>query len=53
MALRCNICSVELEEKDVENHIASSSHKENRERLAKAKDTGSDASVAKAWMGSL
>ena len=53
MALRCNICSLEIGEDEVESHVATQKHLENKERLAKAKDAGSDESVVRAWKESL
>ncbi|HJU12983.1 MAG TPA: hypothetical protein VJ792_00820 [Candidatus Nitrosotalea sp.] len=53
MVVRCNICSKELEEKEVDTHVATKEHKEGKEKLARKNETGSEVSVVKVWMNSL
>ncbi|MDE1828749.1 MAG: hypothetical protein KGI25_00345 [Thaumarchaeota archaeon] len=52
MALRCNICSQNVDESEVESHINSAQHKESKTRLAKIENKGSDSSVVKVWLSS-
>jgi len=50
--VRCNICSQDIDEKEVDSHINTPQHKENKERLGKIKTTGSNTSVVKVWQDS-
>ncbi len=52
MTLRCNICSQDIDEKEVESHVNTLQHKENKARLGRIKETGSGASVVKVWLES-
>ena len=49
MNLRCNICSQDIDEKEVENHIASKQHQENKTKIPSLHSNGSDNSVVKMW----
>lgn len=53
MTLRCNICAQNVDEKDVEAHIETQQHIENKARLASIENKGSDLSVAKVWLESV
>lgn len=53
MTLRCNICSQEIEEKDLEAHLNLQQHKENKERLAKRIEKGLDVSIVGKWLESV
>lgn len=53
MAPRCNICSQDVDEKQVESHVDSTQHKENKAKLSKKIESGSDLSVVKVWQSSL
>ena len=51
MTLRCNICSQNVDEKDVESHIDTQQHKESKSRLGSAHRGGSGPSIVRAWLG--
>lgn len=51
MSLHCNICVTEINENDVESHINSSSHLENKSKISSI-SKGSDKSVAAMWLKS-
>ena len=53
MAPRCNICSQDVDENQVEGHVDSAQHKENKAKLSKKSEKGSDLSVVKVWQSSL
>lgn len=53
MTLRCNICSQNVEEAQVEDHVNSQQHKDSKARLGKIENKGSGLSVAKVWAQSL
>lgn len=53
MAPRCNICSQDVDEKQLESHVDSVQHKENKAKLSKKIEKGSDLSVVKVWQSSL
>ncbi len=53
MSFRCNICSLEIDEKDVENHITTPKHMENKTMISKKIERGSDLSVVKVWQNSI
>lgn len=53
MNLRCNICSQDMDEKDVNNHVISKQHQENKSKIAATNSKGSDNSVVKMWQKSL
>ncbi|MFZ1076581.1 MAG: hypothetical protein WAN47_04020 [Nitrosotalea sp.] len=50
--LRCNICSQEIDEKEVESHVNMQQHKENKLKISKPNESGSDISVVKMWYNS-
>ncbi len=52
MTLRCNICSQNIEENEVEIHINTQQHKESKAKIDKIGNKGSDASVVKVWLAS-
>lgn len=52
LTLRCNICSQEIDEKELESHLNTLQHKDNKTRLGEKIDKGSDASVVKVWLSS-
>ncbi|MGI0046959.1 MAG: hypothetical protein ACREBB_07210 [Nitrosotalea sp.] len=49
MAIRCNICALEIDEKELEGHLDTPQHKENKSKISKTSEQGSDASVVKTW----
>lgn len=52
MGLRCNICSREINENEVEIHIETSEHKDNKSKIS-TDGKGSDKSVASMWLKSI
>ncbi len=52
LTVRCNICSIGIEEKEVESHISSQQHMNNKLKIS-INEKGSDKSVAKLWYDSL
>ncbi len=52
MSIRCNVCSLEIDEKDVEVHINTQQHKDNKVKISKKIERGSDLSVVKVWQNS-
>ncbi|MDE1826275.1 MAG: hypothetical protein KGH83_01625 [Thaumarchaeota archaeon] len=52
MSLRCNICSQEIDEKEMENHVNTQQHKDNKLKISKPNESGSDISVVKMWYSS-
>ncbi|MDE1726423.1 MAG: hypothetical protein KGH89_04075 [Thaumarchaeota archaeon] len=52
MNLRCNICSEEIEEKEMENHVNTQQHKDNKSKISKINENSSDISVVKMWRDS-
>ncbi|MGI0101589.1 MAG: hypothetical protein ACREA7_03215 [Nitrosotalea sp.] len=52
MNLRCNICSQEIDENEMEAHVNTQQHKENRLKISKPNENGSDTSVVKMWHNS-
>ncbi|MDE1770644.1 MAG: hypothetical protein KGI28_08860 [Thaumarchaeota archaeon] len=52
MSLRCNICSIEIDEKYVESHITTKQHLENKSKVS-TNGKGSDKSVASMWHNAL
>ncbi|VVC05774.1 Uncharacterised protein [uncultured archaeon] len=53
MNLRCNICSQDIDEKEIENHVSSKQHEENKSKISGTNPKGSDNSVVKMWLKSL
>jgi hypothetical protein len=49
--VRCNICSIEIDETEVESHIAVQNHLENKSKIS-TNSKGSDKSVAAMWLKS-
>lgn len=52
MSLRCNICSIDIDEKDVEIHITTPKHLENKSKIS-TNGKGLDKSVTNMWHSSL
>jgi hypothetical protein len=52
LILRCNMCSMDIDEKEVEFHITSQHHLENKSKTS-TNDKGLDKSVANMWYNSL
>lgn len=52
MTLRCNICSTDINEDEVESHVTSQLHLENKSKTF-TKGKGLDKSVANMWYDSL
>jgi len=50
---RCNICSQDIDEKEVENHASSKQHQENKSKIPGTNAKGSDNSVISVWLKSL
>jgi len=48
LSVRCNICSIEIDETEVESHIATQKHLENKSKIS-TNSKGSDKSVASMW----
>jgi hypothetical protein len=53
MTLHCNICSQEIDEKEIENHINTMQHKKNKSNISKTNERDSGNSVVKKWQDSL
>jgi len=51
MSLHCNICVTEINENDVESHINSPAHLENKSKISTT-GKGLDKSVASMWLKS-
>ncbi|MHB8602273.1 MAG: hypothetical protein ACYC6W_03080 [Nitrosotalea sp.] len=51
MSLLCNICSTEINEDEVESHINSPQHMENKSKISPS-GKGLDKSVAAMWLKS-
>jgi hypothetical protein len=51
MSLFCNICSIEINENDVEIHIVTPQHIENKARISPT-GKGLDKNVASMWLKS-
>jgi len=49
--VRCNICSTEIDETEVESHITAQNHLENKSKIS-TNSKGSDKSVAVMWLKS-
>ncbi len=52
MSIRCNVCLLEIDEKDVEAHVNSQQHRDNKVKISKKIEHGSDLSVVKVWQNS-
>ena len=52
MSLRCNVCSINIDENDVEFHISTPKHLENKSKIS-TNGKGLDKSVANLWYNSL
>jgi len=50
--LRCNVCSIDIDEKEVDSHIGKSQHLENKSKIS-INGKGLDKSVASMWHKSL
>jgi len=48
LSVRCNICSIEIDETEVESHIVTQKHLENKSKIS-TNSKGSDKSVASMW----
>jgi hypothetical protein len=51
MSIHCNICVTEINENDVESHIGTSGHIENKTKISTS-SKGLDKSVAAMWLKS-
>ncbi|MDE1844719.1 MAG: hypothetical protein KGI10_05245 [Thaumarchaeota archaeon] len=51
MNVRCNICSIEIDESEVESHITTPKHLENKSKIS-TNSNGLDKSVAAMWLKS-
>ncbi|HEX5358485.1 MAG TPA: hypothetical protein VFW99_01060 [Candidatus Nitrosotalea sp.] len=51
MSVRCNICSIEIEEIEVESHIVTQKHLENKSKVS-TNSKGVGKSVASMWLKS-
>jgi len=52
LSLRCNICSIEIDEKEVESHIITKQHIENKSKIS-TNGKGLGKSVSSMWHKSL
>ncbi|WP_165776433.1 hypothetical protein [Candidatus Nitrosotalea bavarica] len=52
MNLRCNVCSIEIDEKEVDSHIGTPQHLENKSKIS-TNGKGLDKSVTDMWYKSL
>lgn len=52
MSLLCNICVIEINENEVESHINTQGHLENKSKISTS-GKGLDKSVATIWLKSL
>jgi len=52
LVLRCNICSLDIDEKDIEVHIISQDHVENKIKTS-SNGKGLDKSIVNMWHNSL
>mgnify|MGYP003624023135 CR=1 FL=1 len=50
--IRCNICDVEFDEKDVDTHVKSIQHEEKKAKIS-SNASGLEISVVKTWRNSL
>ena len=51
--LRCNICSHEIDEKEIDDHVKTKLHTENKSKASRSDSKGSSNSVVKMWQDSL
>ncbi|HEU5221550.1 MAG TPA: hypothetical protein VFU58_05770 [Candidatus Nitrosotalea sp.] len=51
MSVRCNICSIEIDEPEVETHIVTQKHLENKSKIS-INSNGAGKSVASMWLKS-
>jgi len=51
LSVRCNICSIEIDETEVESHIVTQKHLENKSKIS-TNSKGLDKSVASMWLKS-
>ena len=52
VSIRCNVCSINIDEKDVDSHISTSKHLENKSKIS-TNGKGLDKSVSNMWHNSL
>ncbi len=52
MTVRCNICNVDIDEKEVETHVKSRQHEQSKSGISSS-NNGLDTSVVKTWYNSL
>ncbi len=52
MTVRCNICNVDIDEKEVDGHIKSVQHEQNKTKISSS-SSGLEISVVKTWRNSL
>ena len=55
MSIRCNICSLDLDEKDIEAHLKDRQHQSNKKSIldSKGKENTNGESLIKIWLESL
>lgn len=55
MSIRCNICSMDLEENDIETHLKDVQHQSNKKIILDSKDNENKngQSLIKIWLDSL
>ena len=55
MSIRCNICSLDLDEKDIEAHLKDMQHQSNKKSIldSKGKENKNGNSLIKIWLESL
>lgn len=55
MSIRCNICSLDLDEKDIEAHLKDMQHQSNKKSIldSKGEENKNGKSLIKIWLESL
>lgn len=55
MSIRCNICSLDLDEKDIEAHLKDIQHQSNKKSIldSKGKENKNGKSLIEIWLESL
>lgn len=49
MNVRCNICLRNIDESEIESHTSTTEHKENKTKISKMIENGSNVSIVNAW----
>ena len=52
MTVRCNICNIDIDEKNVDEHIKFGQHEQNKTKISSS-SAGLEISVIKTWRNSL